>query len=74
MNDTSEKSKHDEIVKQVDTLITLKQELPTHTLQSNIDRINTRIEHCEERIDQLVFELYDLSKDEIETVKEYNKK
>ncbi len=74
MKDTSEKSKHDEIVKQVDTLITLKQELPTHTLQSNIDRINTRIEHCEERIDQLVFELYDLSKDEIETVKEYNKK
>jgi hypothetical protein len=65
-----EKEKHDEIVKQVDLLLKLNDELTDATLQSKIEQITSRIDHCQDRINKYVFDLYNLDNDEIEVIQE----
>lgn len=65
-----EKDKHDEIVKQVDFLLKLNDELAEATLQSKRDQITSRIDHCQDRINKYVFDLYNFDDDEIEIVQD----
>ncbi len=57
-----------EIIKLVDFLLQLNQDLQTEKLSANIEQIKTRIAHSEEKIDQLVYELYQLTPEEIKIV------
>ena len=56
---------HDEIVKNVDLLLKLNEELQTIKLHTKIEEIKGRIERAEDNINQAVYKLYDLTKEEI---------
>lgn len=58
-----------EIVVQVDTLFKLNAEIPKISLESKRQQINNKIEYCETKIDELVYQLYGLTEDEIKTIK-----
>lgn len=58
------------LASQTDLLLALNEELKISKLPSNIDQIKQRIEHSEDKINQLVYELYDLTEDEIKIVEE----
>ena len=61
-------SLQDDIVKNVDLLLKLNSEKQTVKLQSKIEQIQSRIDYCEDKIDQAVYELYGLSEEEIKVV------
>jgi len=63
--DKSNKPKHDEIVKNVDLLLQLNQELQNTTLANRIEQLKNRIEYTEDKINQIIYELYDLTNEEI---------
>jgi hypothetical protein len=52
----------------VDSILKLNQELKSAKLQSNAVLIKQHIEHSEEKINQLVYELYDLKEEEIKMI------
>jgi len=54
-----------EIIKQVDLLLQLNIELQAATLPEKTEQIKSRIEYCEEKIDELVYALYGLTEEEI---------
>ncbi len=60
-----DKSLHDEIVLKVEQLISLNQEKQNTKLQSKIEQIQSRIDYCEDKINQAVYELYGLTEEEI---------
>jgi type I restriction-modification system DNA methylase subunit len=64
----TEVQKHDEIVKQVNLVLEANKELKEETLPNTIEQIKQRIEHCEDKINSLVYELYELSAGEIKIV------
>ena len=59
-----------EIIKHVDLLIKLNEDIKTENLQTKIDQIKQRIEYSEEKINQLVYELYELTPEEIKIVED----
>jgi type I restriction-modification system DNA methylase subunit len=59
------KSKQKEIIKHVDLLLNFNEELRENKLQTKIEQLKQRIEHSEEKINQLVYELYELTPEEI---------
>jgi type I restriction-modification system DNA methylase subunit len=65
-----EKSKHDEIVKHVDLLLALNEELKEAKLPTRQEQIKQRIAHSEDRINRLVYDLYELTEDEIKIIEE----
>lgn len=62
---------HDEIVKLVNDLLLLNKEKDGLTLQTKINQINSKISYCEDRIDQIAFELYGLNDKEIDIIKTF---
>ena len=64
----TEQQLHDEIVKNVDLLLRLNEELQTIKLQTKIEEIQSRIERAEANINQAVYKLYDLTEEEIRIV------
>jgi type I restriction-modification system DNA methylase subunit len=64
----SESLIHDNIVKYVDLLLTLNKEVKTEKLQTKIEQLKQRIEHGEEKINELVYGLYELTPEEIKIV------
>lgn len=64
----NEKAIHDEIVKNVDTLLQLNSSIKSVTLQTKEQQIQTRIEHSEERINELIYKLYNLTTTEIKII------
>ena len=52
------------VIKLVDQLLTLNEEKQQQTLQSKIDQIQNRIDYCEQRINEMVYELYGLTQEE----------
>lgn len=56
---------YDEVIKVVDNIQNLNKELKEAKLPTKIDQIKQRIEHSEDKINQLVYELYELTEDEI---------
>jgi len=68
LKNKDEKLKHDEIVKLVDQLLKLNKEKSETKLQSKMELIQNKIDYCEDRINEIVYELYGLTKDEIKIV------
>jgi hypothetical protein len=64
----SEVKMRDEIVDSVRTILSLKSELSKTRLEHKQQQISQRITHLETRIDQLVYELYDLTTEEINVI------
>lgn len=62
------KNLHDEIVKLVNQLLQLNQEKTTSRLQTKITQLEGKIYFCENRINEIVYQLYDLTTDEIKIV------
>jgi type I restriction-modification system DNA methylase subunit len=56
------------IVKLVDDILQLNQELQSATLSAKVNQLQSRITHSEEKIDALVYELYQLIAEEIKIV------
>jgi len=63
-----------EIVVCVENLLNLNKEIREVKLQTKIDQIKQRIEHAEDKINQLVYELYELTPEEIEIIEESTSK
>ena len=61
----SEVTLQNEIIKLVDRLLLLNKEKEGSSLHSKISQLNSKISYCENRIDQIVFELYGLNTNEI---------
>jgi adenine-specific DNA-methyltransferase len=57
-----------DIIKHVDILLKLNEELKAIKLQTQIEQHKQRIQHSEDKINQLVYELYELSDEEIAIV------
>lgn len=66
--DKVEENKYKEIVNLASRLLELNQQLPTLTLESDRQFLKGKIDFCENRINQLVYELYGLTEEEIEIV------
>jgi adenine-specific DNA-methyltransferase len=58
----------EEIIKNVDYLLHLNHEKDEVKLQMNIEKIEGKIDYCEERINQIVYQLYGLTEEEIRIV------
>ncbi len=61
----AKKEIQNEIIKHVDLLLKLNEEIKEIKLQTKIDQVKQRIEHSEEKINQLVYDLYELTPEEI---------
>ena len=59
---------HDQIVNSVEQLLQLKKDLTIATLETKKEQIKSKIEYNEDKINSLVYQLYDLTKDEIELI------
>ncbi len=57
-----------DIVKHVDILLKLNEELKEAKLPEKIDQLKTRIGYSEDKINQLVYELYGLTEEEIKII------
>ncbi|MCZ2355364.1 MAG: N-6 DNA methylase [Bacteroidia bacterium] len=57
-----------EIIKLVEQLLQLNQDKQNVTLPNQIEMIENRIEHAEDKINQMVYELYELTTDEIKLI------
>jgi len=68
LKDNEEKSIHDEIVRLVDTLLELNKELRKTSRPDEIDRLKNNITYSENRIDELIYKLYGLNKNDISII------
>ena len=59
-----ETEQHDEIVKLVGQLLKLNEEKSQTNLPSKISQLESRIDYCENRINELVYQLYDITPEE----------
>ena len=64
----SEVHTHDQIVSSVDQLLQLNKDLQAETLESKREQIKRKIDHFEDKINELVYKLYDLTEEEIKIV------
>ena len=67
-NNQKEKSLHDEIIKLVDTMLQLQQQKQQATLATEQQQLAQRIQYTDDKINKLVYELYELTEDEINIV------
>ena len=61
-------TQENKIIQLVDTLLQLTSDLKVDVLPESLQQLQTRIAHIEEKIDQLVYELYQLTPEEIKLV------
>jgi len=59
---------YNDIIKHVDLLLKLNEEIKAEKLPTKIEQIKQRIEHSEDKINELVYQLYELTPDEIKIV------
>ncbi len=59
---------HDEIINLVDSMLTLNNEKQQTTLTEKLEQLQHRIHYTDDRINNLVYELYGLTREEIEIV------
>lgn len=64
-SDKTQQLKHDEIIKTVDKILELNKQNVAAQLENDKILLQRQIDFCEEKIDQIVYELYQLSQDEI---------
>lgn len=70
----TEVEQQNEIIKHVTLLLKLNKELQEEKLQTKIEQIKQRIAHSEEKINELVYELYDFKDAEIKIIEEAQNK
>jgi hypothetical protein len=63
-----DKSLHDEIVKLVEQLLKINEEKAETKLQTKINQLQEKIDYCENRINEIVYQLYGLTAEEIKIV------
>lgn len=68
LKNLSEKLKHDEMVKLVDTMLQLNKDLQNTKLPQEQEQLKQRIDYTDKKIDSLVYELYGLTEEEIKIV------
>jgi septal ring factor EnvC (AmiA/AmiB activator) len=56
------------IIQNVNRMLKLQEQLQTTKLETQLQQIQRTIDHTERKIDELVYELYGLSEEEIETI------
>jgi hypothetical protein len=56
---------YDEIVRNVDLILSLHDEIITTKLDTKINHLKNRIDYCESRINEIVYQLYGLIEEEI---------
>jgi hypothetical protein len=66
--DKEERQIEKEIIQLTDQLISLNEKLVEMTLESAISEVQGKIDYCEERINKLIYKLYDLTNDEIKLI------
>ena len=66
--DTASETIKKRIIDLVDQLLQLNKELQTTLLTGRAEQTQSRIAHCEDRLNALVYELYDLTQEEIAMV------
>jgi hypothetical protein len=69
-NNPQKKQTHNTIVKFVDNLLSLNKELKKAKLDTQRKQLQRTINHSERKIDELVYELYELTKAEIEIIEQ----
>jgi len=57
-----------EIIKLVDQLLKLNEEKAEAKLETKINQLKSKIDYCESRINEIVYQLYELTKEEIKIV------
>jgi hypothetical protein len=62
---TSNNKYQNEIIKHVDSLLKLNEDLQTEKKQSSQDKVKQQITYHENQIDELVYQLYELTPEEI---------
>ncbi|NCU32384.1 MAG: class I SAM-dependent DNA methyltransferase, partial [Candidatus Moranbacteria bacterium] len=62
------KNEQMELNKQVDKLLHLNEQIKHTRLPSEIDQIQSHIQHCEARIDEIIYRIFDLTDDEIQII------
>ncbi len=67
-NESDEKQKHDEIVRNVETMLQLNKDLQSATLPEQKEQLQARISYTDKKIDSLVYQLYGLTEEEIRIV------
>jgi hypothetical protein len=67
---TKEKKLHLEIITSVNELLNLYNDKNVQILQTRIDMISSKIIYLENKINEIFYQLYDLSKDEIQIIEE----
>ncbi|MBL7104984.1 MAG: N-6 DNA methylase [Bacteroidales bacterium] len=65
-----ELSTEEDIIKTVDNILKLNEQLQTTKLETQRQQIQRTIDHEEKKIDELVYELYGLSEEEIKIIEE----
>jgi hypothetical protein len=65
---TPDKANHDKMVELVDRMLSLHNELPAAKTPDEKTRIKRQIEATDQQIDNLVYELYELTEKEIQMV------
>ena len=68
LKNQSDKSQHDQIVNLVDQLLKLNGEKTETKLQTKINQQQSKIDYCESRINEIVYQLYELTEEEIKIV------
>ena len=66
--DTTKDSIKKEIIKNVDLIIKLNKEKQEARLETQTDELQAHIHHCEEKINEMVYQLYELTEEEIKIV------
>ena len=59
---------HDQIIIHVEQLLQLNKDIQTATLESKKEQIKQKIEYNEDKINTLVYQLYNLTEDEIQII------
>jgi hypothetical protein len=68
LKNKEDKTIHYEIVRLVNQLLKLNEEIQEQKLETNKIQIKSKIDYCESEINKLVYELYELTPDEIKLV------
>ncbi|HSV87226.1 MAG TPA: TaqI-like C-terminal specificity domain-containing protein [Bacteroidales bacterium] len=61
-------SLYNEVIKNVDSILKLNEEITNAKLATQVSQLQGKIDYCEERINQIVYQLYDLTDEEIKIV------
>jgi len=59
---------HNNVAQLVDQLLKLNEEKSSEKLQTKITQLEGKIDYCEQRINEIVYQLYDLTEEEIKIV------